>query len=131
MWLKDNYKLILVTLGVVLAIDFIYLYLNQSMYSNIIDKNNIKLQYGLVAWIIIALALSFFILSNNNITESQKIMYAFILGISVNGIYNFTNMTFLPNWNNKILIVDTLWGGILYALVTFIVLYLKDTYKLF
>jgi uncharacterized membrane protein len=131
MWLKDNYKLILLTLGIVLVIDFVYLFMNKNMYSNIIDKNNIKLQYGLVAWLIIAFALTFFILSNNNLTQTQKIMYAFILGICVNGIYNFTNMTFFSNWNHQILLVDTLWGGILYAIVTFTVLYLRDTYKLF
>jgi uncharacterized membrane protein len=131
MWLKDNYKLIVLTFIVVLIIDFSYLFFNRSMYSNIINKNNIKLQYGLIAWLIIAFTLTFFILSNDSFTETQKIMYAFIFGICVNGIYNFTNMTFFSNWNHQILLVDTLWGGILYAIVTFTVLYLRDTYKLF
>jgi uncharacterized membrane protein len=131
MWLRDNYKLILITLGIILVIDLIYLNLNKKMYLPIMTNNPLKIHYGLIAWAIVAFTLSFFILSNDTFSKRQKMMYAFILGFCVYGIYNFSNMATLNNWNNKILIVDTLWGSSLFALVTFIVLYLKDAYKLF
>ncbi len=131
MWLQDNYKLLLITLSIVLIIDFIYLNLNKSMYAPILSSSSLNIKYGFIAWSFIAFTISYFIISNPNWTNQQKIMNAFILGLCIYGIYNFTNIAILPNWTNKILIVDTLWGASLFAIITFILLYLRDTYKLF
>ena len=126
-----NYKLLFITLIVVLILDFIYLNLNKNMYAPILTNNNLKIEYGFFTWLLIAFALTFFILSNETLSIQHKISNAFILGFCIYGIYNFTNMAILPSYNLQILVVDTLWGSTLFALVTFIVLYIQDAYKLF
>jgi uncharacterized membrane protein len=131
MWLKNNYKLLFITFIVMTIIDIGYISINKKMYEVALDINNSKIYYGLIAWILMAVVLSYFIISNNTLNNKEKLMNAFILGICVYGIYNFTNMAILSKWTNQILIVDTLWGATLFTVVTFILLYLKDTYKLF
>lgn len=40
---------------------------------------------------------------------------AFILGMLVYGVYDSTNYATLKNWDLKVAIKDSLWGGILFA----------------
>ena len=44
----------------------------------------------------------------------------FMLGISVYGIFNLTNSIIFEKWDYQVVITDTLWGGILFCLATFI-----------
>ena len=45
------------------------------------------------------------------------IMDAFLMGLVINGIYEFTNYALLKDWNLMTVFVDTLWGGVLFSLV--------------
>ena len=42
---------------------------------------------------------------------------AFLLGFFIYLVYDLTNLATLKNWNYKIAIVDSLWGGFLYFLL--------------
>lgn len=46
---------------------------------------------------------------------------AFLLGFITYGVYDFTNLATLKNWNLEIALVDTLWGGILFLLLKYLV----------
>jgi uncharacterized membrane protein len=48
-------------------------------------------------------------------------MDAFILGIVIYGVYETTNYAIFDKWNIQALTLDTLWGGILFAITTKIV----------
>ena len=43
----------------------------------------------------------------------------FLLGISIYGVYELTNYTTLLDWNLKMVIIDTLWGGLLFSSTAF------------
>ena len=45
---------------------------------------------------------------------------AFLLGLFIYGIFEFTSGAIFKKWETFPLIVDTLWGGILYFLTYFI-----------
>ena len=45
---------------------------------------------------------------------------AFLLGISTYAIFEFTTMAIFKDWSYQMVIIDTLWGGILYSLTTYI-----------
>jgi uncharacterized membrane protein len=45
---------------------------------------------------------------------------SFLLGLCVYGIYDSTNYATLRNWDATIAAADTLWGGCLFAAVTWI-----------
>ena len=86
-----------------------------------IQKDDIKINiYGAIgSYILMILAIYKFI-----ILERKPPMDAFILGICIYGVFDFTNYAIFKNYNIMIGLLDMLWGGILYYIVTII------TYKL-
>jgi len=47
----------------------------------------------------------------------------FGLGIFVYGVYELTNRAIFKNWEWKTVVLDTLWGGILFTSVAYIYKY--------
>jgi len=54
------------------------------------------------------------------IKKNASISDAFLLGASIYGVYEFTNYATLKNWQTTTIIMDTTWGGILFALTAHI-----------
>lgn len=110
-----------IKLGItILVIDFLYLSLISGYFTNqimLVQKENIKI--NILGFIITYLALTFglyyFIIKENK-TPSD----AFILGICIYAVYEYTNYTLFSQWKFGTTIIDTLWGGILFALVTYV-----------
>jgi len=48
--------------------------------------------------------------------ETTSYKQAFLFGVSIYGVYDFTNYAVLENYDWKFAIADTLWGGILFVL---------------
>lgn len=47
----------------------------------------------------------------------EKPMDAFWVGLSTYAVYDFTNLSTLKNYSLSFAVVDSLWGGILFAIV--------------
>lgn len=47
----------------------------------------------------------------------EKPMDAFWMGLCTYAVYDFTNLSTLKNYSLNFAVVDTLWGGILFAIV--------------
>jgi len=106
---------------ITLLLDFIFLHsISYDMNKSIrrIQGTDIKINIipMIIVYIFIWVQIYYFIILQNN-----NILYAFILGSTTYGIFDMTNMSIFTDWNYKLAIIDTLWGGILYALTTFIV----------
>ena len=54
------------------------------------------------------------------IRDKKPIWMAFILGLVIYGVYEGTNYAIIDNWKPWPVVLDTLWGGILFALSTWI-----------
>ena len=52
------------------------------------------------------------------IKPKRSISDAFLLGLVIYGTYETTNWAIFTKWSVKTVIIDTLWGGILFALTT-------------
>ena len=109
----------------ILALDSVYLStiggpLFSTMVRNI-QKEDMKIDmYGVIgSYILLVLVLYKFI-----IMERRSPSDAFILGLCVYGVFDFTNIAIFKNYKWIPAIVDTLWGGILFYIVTYI------TYKI-
>jgi len=74
---------------------------------------------AIFTYILMATILNYFIISAN-----KPAIDAFILGFCAYGIFDFTNMAIFKNYNLKTAIIDTLWGAILFYIVTVV------TYKI-
>jgi len=59
---------------------------------------------------------NYFILMGN-----RSIKDAFLLGLVIYGTYETTSLALLRKWRLQTVIIDTLWGGILFASTTAIV----------
>lgn len=101
-------------------LDGLYLNIIKSHFNNQIrDVQGSNLQ---VRWIPTAITYVFllFILEYFIIYKKENYKTAFMLGLCVYAVYEFTNYSLLKNWSLFTVITDTLWGGILFALTTYL-----------
>ena len=118
------FKEIITPLLILLALDYSYLLLLKKPFTNQIiqvQKTSMQLRYSslIACYFLVFIGLWFFILKNR-----KPVIDAFILGFVIYGIYETTNYATLKNWDIKFVICDTLWGGVLFGITTFL------TYKI-
>ena len=114
-------KTIFLSALLLISIDSIYLYSIKNIFTkqiSTIQGSPLQMNiYGAVAcYIFLVFGLNYFILNSN-----KSVMDAFILGIVIYGVYETTNLALFKKWSTNIAIIDTLWGGILFALTTYII----------
>ena len=100
------------------AIDSIYLFSSQAYFKKqVFDVQHSSIQLRIVPTILCYIALIFglwyFILR-----EKKSWKEAFLLGIVIYAVYETTNYATLKQWKQKTVVMDTLWCGILFAVVT-------------
>jgi uncharacterized membrane protein len=88
----------------------------QSVYLNI-QKSPLKVRYASAAmcYVFLTALLYFFILKPN-----RPIRDAFLLGVCVYGVYDATTYALLREYPLPFAVIDTLWGGVLFALTTYL-----------
>ena len=119
----NKYELILSSL-LLLIIDSIYLNFVKNYYNFIVNKiqgSDIKIRIisVILCYIFLIFGLNYFI-----IRKKDTIFNSFILGLIIYGVFETTNYAIFKNWTLKAVLTDTIWGGILYSLTTYL------TYKL-
>lgn len=104
-----------------LALDSVYLTLLSGFFDKQIRRiQGSSIQMNLMAAVMCYILLIFGI--NYFILQPRKSVYdAFLLGIVIYGVYETTSYALLKNWRFSTVVVDTLWGGTLFALTTWIV----------
>ena len=113
-------------IGILLVtIDSLYLYTIKGIFElQIAAVQRVSLQFRLsgaiLCYLLLILGLYYFI-----ILPKKSVMDAFLFGIVIYGIYETTNYTLLKKWKPEIVVIDTLWGGVLLAIVTSIIYKLK------
>ena len=118
-------KLILTTV-VLLGLDMIYLKLTGGHFNTLVksiqgSKLTLQMVPAVLAYITLVFSLYYFI-----IRENRKITDAMLLGWSIYLVYDFTNKAIFDKWNWETVVLDGVWGGILYGLTTFIVYKLSN-----
>jgi uncharacterized membrane protein len=113
--------LMLISAIVFITIDFVYLNLIKGYFENQIKKvQGSAVKFNLLGaalcYIFLIFGINYFI-----IKPSKSVTDAFLLGLVIYGVYETTNYALLSNWSILTVIIDTLWGGILFALTTFII----------
>ena len=115
-----DFKLLISAIIFVL-IDSVYLNFIKSYFDKQITRvqgSPIKLNYLaiLLCYIFLIFGINYFIIKPN-----RSVQDAFLLGLIIYGVYETTNMALFAKWSWLTVLIDTLWGGILFALTTFIV----------
>jgi len=125
-----KYIIIIILLFV---LDIIWLSLNAKYYSKMIksiQNKDIKINiiYALFTYLLMIASIIFinipFIESKIKKTDSKteiikkSLLYSGLLGLFIYGIYNGTNLATLENYDITVALKDTLWGVIIYTIVT-------------
>ena len=105
---------------IILFLDFIYLSTVKGYISKMIkniQQHEMEIKYlPLVAiYTLMSFGLYYFI-----IKPRKKVEDAFVLGILVYGVYELTNYAIFKKWDLVMMLLDGLWGGILFALTAHI-----------
>jgi len=119
---------ILITGIVFVLIDFVYLSFIGKYFQNQITKvqgTPIKINYlgVVICYLFLVVGLYYFI-----IKPHKSVQDAFLFGLVVYGVYETTNYALLSNWSIFTVFIDTLWGGILFALTTGIINKMKKIF---
>ena len=116
-----------------LVLDLIWLTLNKSRYARMVQlvqnkTMRIKLVGGVLAYILMVLALVYFIVplakeskdTTSNLVKALK--YGAFFGLIVYGIYNATNYAIFENYDISTAVLDTCWGTFVYFIATYVAL---------
>ena len=113
--------LMLISAIVFVSIDFIYLNLIKGYFNKQVQNvqgSVLKINYlgAAICYILLLIGINYFI-----IKPRKSVNDAFLLGLIIYGVYETTNYSLFTNWSILTVIIDTLWGGILFAITTYII----------
>jgi len=120
------YNQYIITGLIMILLDAIFLYnikdfANKQILS--IQGSSITMKFSsvILCYVILTLGLNYFIINNN-----KSILDAFILGIVIYGVYETTNYALFDKWLQSFAVMDTIWGGVTFALTTKIFYYIRE-----
>ena len=126
--IKDLVSLVILSVCI-LVIDIIAI---SSIFRKVWEYNVMNVQgmhlqvlnylYPIITYVFIILGVYFFVfprISQEN-WAIDCILWGFLWGIIVYGIFDFTNLSIFTNYNLITATIDVLWGGILISVSTFI-----------
>jgi uncharacterized membrane protein len=121
--------LMLVSAIVFIAVDSIWLNLMNKYFSKQIQSVQgspikVNLLGAALCYIFLIVGINYFIIKPN-----RSVSDAFLLGLVIYGVYETTTYALLKNWSILTVIMDTLWGGILFAVTTYIIYILRKLIK--
>lgn len=113
---------------VLLSLDFVYLNMIKGYFMNqvkIVQGTPLKVNYfgAALCYIFLITGLNYFI-----IKPRKSVTDAFLFGLVIYGVYETTNYALFSNWSLITVIMDTLWGGILFATTTYVVEKIKNIF---
>ena len=103
-----------------LMLDGVFLTVASPMFkAQIADVQSSPLRVNMwgviLCYLFLIFGLQYFIIS-----KRRPVLDAFLFGLVVYGVYETTTFALLKNWRIQTMLLDTLWGGVLFALTTFL-----------
>ena len=114
--------------GIFLALDFIYLSLMKQNFISLVrniqgNELSLKPLPTLMVYIYILCVWYYFIYEPRiHMTKRESVINSFVLGFLTYGIYDFTNLAIFDKWDIKTVVIDNIWGGILFSIPTLFIL---------
>lgn len=120
--------LMLISAIVFIAIDSVYLNIMKGYFQKQVQNvqgSALQINFlgAAICYVFLILGINYFI-----IKPHKSVQEAFLLGLVIYGVYETTNYALLKKWSLLTVFMDTLWGGILFALTTYIVNILRKIF---
>ena len=114
------FKEILISGIVLLILDAIFIYSISKEFGKQVAGIQrtamiIKPAGAIICYIFLIFGLYYFI-----IRQKKSIMDAFLFGLVIYGVYETTSYAIFKKWSPVLATIDTIWGGVLMALTTWI-----------
>ena len=111
-----------------IVIDGIYLYHIKNYFRRQIEDIqqtplHINILSTIGVYLLLVVGLNYFI-----IQPKKGVRDAFLLGLLIYGVYEFTNFALFTKWKLLTVLMDTLWGGCLLAITTWLMKKIFITY---
>lgn len=100
-------------------LNFVKDYFNKQIKSIQGSSIQIRLIATAITYVFLIFGVNYFI-----IYKHRPVKDAALLGLTIYGVYEFTNYSLLKDWSLITVIMDTTWGTVLFALTTAIVYFL-------
>jgi uncharacterized membrane protein len=118
-----DFKLLLSAI-IFVTVDFFYLNLIKDFFGNQVQSvqgSPLKINYlgAVICYIFLIFGLNYFIIKPN-----RSIQDAFLFGLIIYSVFETTNLALFSKWSWLTVIIDSLWGGILFAITTGIIKYI-------
>lgn len=131
--IKDikNIKDIMVYALLLVVVDYSYLSIITKPFGKMIQtiqgkEMTLKLIPAIVVYISLVGAWYTFIYNDiASHTTHENIIRAGLLGFFIYSVYDFTNMALIDNYSLKLALIDSLWGGVLFSLTTYLFMLFK------
>jgi len=117
---------IIISAIIMLLLDSAFIYGSSNLFSSqiiAVQRSPIKLNLASAAacYIFLIFGLYYFILR-----EHKSVLTAFLLGVVIYGVYETTTFALLKNWKLTTVLMDTTWGGVLFATTTYLTYFLSS-----
>jgi uncharacterized membrane protein len=117
---KELWNFILLPAIILLTLDFIYISATLNEFRlQIAEVQRVVLQVkylgAILCYFFLIFGLYYFILR-----EHKSVLDAMLFGFVIYGVYDTTTYAVLKKWKLKLMIMDTLWGGALMGLTTWL-----------
>lgn len=119
--IKMSWKELVITLVTLLALDACFIGITKDIwYLQVASVQRVSMQPrilgAIVSYLCMTIGLWYFILR-----DRRSVWEAMLLGMVTIGVFDSTNYTIFKKWKWQMAVMDTLWGGALFAITTMVV----------
>lgn len=117
---------IIISAIIMLLLDSAFIYGSSNLFSSQIiavqlSPIQLNIASAIACYFFLIFGLYYFILR-----EHKSIFTAFLLGVVIYGVYETTTFALLKNWKLTTVLMDTTWGGVLFATTTYLTYFLSS-----
>jgi uncharacterized membrane protein len=123
---------------IILALDAVFLYTMKDYFSRQVmlvqgTALQVNIPSAALCYALIVVGLYYFVIRHIIVPNASSLassiqtmrlrdgmIVAFFLGVFAYGVYETTTLAILRNWSATTAIIDTTWGGVLFALSTYV-----------
>lgn len=113
----STWKTYAIAIGLLIAVDSVWLLtVGRSALTMTAAIQGEPVSFRVLPAIIVYIALAYLVI------QSENVHHAALVGAATYAVYDFTSLTLLKKYSPTIAVADTLWGGVLFAIVKVIML---------
>jgi len=119
-YISKIFHIILIIL-LLLVFDAVYIYFMKDTFNKLVRDiqgealvlDQRALIGAIICYILLAFGLYYFAISKTN----SSVLDAFLLGLVIYGVFDSTNFVMFKKWDWRVMVIDGIWGGVLFSIV--------------